>query len=517
MASISVFKRYHIQSVPRKHLLAVLYITARYFTTLSRLSVLALPAQIIPRASPSTSNSDGADDRSGVFQVLADGTQDLAALVGIFATDSVERYAVDYARGYLSVAVSTCSLLGMLGYVRALFKLYLGPKPCEKAAFPTVPIRCMFGVAAADRLTKEELITVNYIRRRTEGGEYVFEVVKEVNHTEESFPMMKTLVQHKFSTGSVTIYSANSRIKHLYHADEKAKAGSAYIKNPRKDKLFLLAIWLTAVATSAATAFPVFLIQKESLSWSKMIASFGLFTALTVSHIIWSTAYIFEQIPADYDLSEKQEEVEFAIARPPNDFNRAAVCNLRAVCGIRLKVYRGITLVCAALLCLGYICQYIVVRQSSTNEAVYWLAVHSCLALFRVLIWILDPTFDNFADPHNFMAMGTVADELPRERGGTSVANYIAMAHFANYKLCDWEEHSPHKPVLRVPAAVTHMMDPFSVLLLNLHLQQKTVTSSRSVHAGPGLKPRTANWTWSMLVQVPIDLDGTSTRSFLAI
>lgn len=76
-------------------------------------------------------------DRDSTFQVLADGTQDLAALVGLFATDSVERYSVDYSRGYVSVAMATCSLLGILGYVRALVKLAMGSQSCQDSAFPT--------------------------------------------------------------------------------------------------------------------------------------------------------------------------------------------------------------------------------------------------------------------------------------------------------------------------------------------------------------------------------------------
>ena len=74
---------------------------------------------------------------SGTFQALAEGTQDLAALAGLFATDNVEQYSVDYSRGYLSVAMATCSMLGILGYVRALVKLGLGSKKCRDSAFST--------------------------------------------------------------------------------------------------------------------------------------------------------------------------------------------------------------------------------------------------------------------------------------------------------------------------------------------------------------------------------------------
>src|SRR5690606_40363966 len=47
-------------------------------------------------------------------------------------------------------------------------------------------------------------------------------------------------------------------------------------------------------------------------------------------------------------------------------------------------------------LLLRYICQYIVVRQSTRGESIRWLIVHFVLALFRVGIWIWDPKFDNF-------------------------------------------------------------------------------------------------------------------------
>jgi len=82
----------------------------------------------------STAPSDGSES---TFQVLANGTQDLAALVGLFATANVERYAVDYSKGYLSVAAATCSLLGILGDVRAMVKIALGSEWCQNSAFPT--------------------------------------------------------------------------------------------------------------------------------------------------------------------------------------------------------------------------------------------------------------------------------------------------------------------------------------------------------------------------------------------
>jgi hypothetical protein len=46
------------------------------------------------------------DNSDNTVQTLASGTQDLAALAGVFAIDSVEKYAFDYTRGFLVPAMA---------------------------------------------------------------------------------------------------------------------------------------------------------------------------------------------------------------------------------------------------------------------------------------------------------------------------------------------------------------------------------------------------------------------------
>jgi len=71
-----------------------------------------------PAATATSTSSSG---NRNTFQAFAAGTQDLAALVGLFATDSVERYGFDYTQGWLMPALATCSLLGFLGmYAQSL-------------------------------------------------------------------------------------------------------------------------------------------------------------------------------------------------------------------------------------------------------------------------------------------------------------------------------------------------------------------------------------------------------------
>ena len=132
-------------------------------------------------------------NRDGSFQVLADGTQDLAALVGIFATNSVERYSFDYTRGYISSAVSMLSLLGLLGYVRALVKLGLGPKKCENAGFDTKALRPFFGVSDADRLTANKIYTVYYVERHVDNFKITWKPIRGIKHTRDSFVLQDEL------------------------------------------------------------------------------------------------------------------------------------------------------------------------------------------------------------------------------------------------------------------------------------------------------------------------------------
>ena len=82
--------------------------------------------------------SDAASD-------LASGSQDLAALLGLFCTQGVERNALANNFGYGTVIASSLSLLGILGLVKSSIKLALGLKRCEQAGFNLDSLRGIFG------------------------------------------------------------------------------------------------------------------------------------------------------------------------------------------------------------------------------------------------------------------------------------------------------------------------------------------------------------------------------------
>ena len=76
---------------------------------------------------------------------LASGSQDLAALLGLFCTDGVERNALANNFGWGTVVASSLSLLGVLGLVKSSIKLALGLKYCQQAGFNLDSIRGIFG------------------------------------------------------------------------------------------------------------------------------------------------------------------------------------------------------------------------------------------------------------------------------------------------------------------------------------------------------------------------------------
>ncbi|KAL8920305.1 MAG: hypothetical protein Q9172_004564 [Xanthocarpia lactea] len=82
---------------------------------------------------------------SGTVSDLASGSQDLAALLGLFCTDGVERNALACSFGYGTVVASSLSLLGVLGLVKSSIKLALGLKHCEQAGFNLDSLRGIFG------------------------------------------------------------------------------------------------------------------------------------------------------------------------------------------------------------------------------------------------------------------------------------------------------------------------------------------------------------------------------------
>jgi len=354
---------------------------------------LALPfASAFPIARQNEAQVESSD-RSSTWQVLADGTQDLAALVGLFATDSVERYAVDYSRGYLGAALAPCSMFGILGYVRALIKLAIGTEACVAAAFPTAPVRSILGAPPQDRLPGDELVTVNYLERTQVGDAITWRLIKSVAHTKESMP----------ATWAHNAVASSDQMKPAFFLLEAERESKKYISKqspPRR--------WHVVLAILVSTCVNSFLILSigDTWPWFKLVASAGMFVALFGSSLTWATVYMTEQVPifgeADPVYLDQEGEVH---RRPCGSVSLKTSRKDSQICVIerggsyvllpcKTLSGRGYMLcrigsgILAAVITLGYICQYIVVRSSTETQSLAWLLVQGALTLFRVLVWV---------------------------------------------------------------------------------------------------------------------------------
>ncbi|KAL8691077.1 MAG: hypothetical protein Q9218_003620 [Villophora microphyllina] len=387
-----------------------------------------------------TSEDKANSDRNSPFQVLADGTQDLAALVGIFATDSVERYSIDYTKGYLSAASATLSLLGLLGYVRALVKLGLGSNGCHNAGFDTRAFRPLFGVPDHDRLPSDVLHDVHYVERTRSEGYVTWNIAATRRHTVDTLPILDLAIPLRRTTPNcVTICACR-----LTARSEKFYLKHAYYRIP-----FVLAV------CSGLTSFAILALRGglPHQTWTMFYATFGLFISLLGSSTMWAWVYAQEQLPkgnADWVISrlsgdgdanpsvEKQDHFAFT----GSDYSYCTF-DLKAVKGWPRRLVCAASLTGAVSAIIGYICQYVEVRRTTPAQAVKWLAIQGAFAVLRVAIWIGNPSFDDF-----FMERG--------EPGGPW--NYLRLSESQLVLLWFSEIHPK-----RIPAESFKIRNPIEV------------------------------------------------------
>ena len=267
------------------------------FPTSSSTSTSSSTAAASPTASPVSG------DRNGPFQILADGTQDIAALVGIFATDSVEKYAIDYSRGYLGPAVSHLSLLGLLGYVRLLVKLGLGPDRCRKAGLDLKALRPMFGIQDEDYVPVDRVHEVCYVERKIEDEWVSWRVKKRIKHTGDSFTLVARLGpsgqnQDEYPRGIGFWYLSGGFIHHpkFYILFSRVRDEHRHILIAATHHLVLLLLSILCAGLTCFCIIP-FVDALENRPWTFYWATLGLFCPVVISNMMWTWVHMREHHP----------------------------------------------------------------------------------------------------------------------------------------------------------------------------------------------------------------------------
>ena len=310
------------------------------FTTATQSSTSPVTSSL-----PTAPSSSSKPDRDGSFQVLADGTQDLAALVGIFATNSVERYAFDYSRGHLSSAVSMLSLLGLLGYVRALVKLGMGLEACENAGFDMKALRPMFGVSDTDRLPTSEVYEMHYIERHTDGSHITWKRINNTKHTKDSCALREYLSdldnKQPFDPFQIHTYWTAKESWHWCHPFR----GGRLFRSTRGDIFVVLVPFLCVVLTSCLI---VPLRGSSRPQWSLYFATLGLFVPVFSTTLMWAWVYAQEQLPLNsIDDDAHMSEIKHFAYLKSESRRLYIVLDLRAIAGYTRWGLRTMSLVAA--------------------------------------------------------------------------------------------------------------------------------------------------------------------------
>ncbi|KAG6991428.1 hypothetical protein G7Y79_00052g087680 [Physcia stellaris] len=364
----------------RSRLALFLYKIVAELIPAARAAPLASSTQSIslPTATSAASTPSADDNRDGTFQILADGTQDLAALVGVFATDSVERYAIDYNKGHISNAVATLSLLGILGYIRALVKLAMGAKACDNAGLNVSALRPLFGIPDADRLPSDEVHEVHYMQRQKLDETIFWRESRTTKHTMDSMGVLSR-IQKDFP-----------RDRGFKMAEFFVNGRGRYFRSPLPD----LAVLLLSSMCVGLTSFLLVPLRKptQTPTWSLLFATVGLFFPIFATSLTWAWVFAQEQLPPDKSNFWKAPN-DVAYTRSKGSY--FLLPHLRIIKTTSRSFIEAMSLIAALIAMVGYVCQYIEVRRMSARNSGIWLAAQGVLALIRMAIWVNDPDFDN--------------------------------------------------------------------------------------------------------------------------
>ncbi|CAA9956638.1 hypothetical protein PTMSG1_00246 [Pyrenophora teres f. maculata] len=287
-------------------------------------------------------------------QTIASGTQDLAALVGLFCTDGVERNALFVQSGYFGIAVSSLSLLGVLGLVRSAVKVALGLQRCSNAGFNLDSLRGLYGYLPEESEEQKNRIECYFT-------EVTFGPVRDPDNVTIATPQFDHVIIRRkkrfFDPQLTPIVNVGSNWEENVHFRTVVNLG-----NLRREKT--VPIW-----------------HGRNMSQPGAYMSVNAWNLLTLG-----------KHKSQPDVETKPNKLSFLHARIA-DADFLHISGDRKLLGS--ERVQGLVLLPAIVCAVAYVCQYAVLTKASNRQSLIWVGCQAALALLRLLFWILDPQFDN--------------------------------------------------------------------------------------------------------------------------
>jgi len=117
--------------------------------------------------------------------------------------------------------------------------------------------------------------------------------------------------------------------------------------------------WGSLLVTAAITSFPILAISRGNWTWTCAMASFGLFTGIATTSIMWSYVYILQQYPdgitnRDGAWNKVKKLDRFALLRTERQQPELIhIADLHAVWGNKEITFRAISMAMAVVISVG--------------------------------------------------------------------------------------------------------------------------------------------------------------------
>ncbi|RMZ74516.1 hypothetical protein GMOD_00003565 [Pyrenophora seminiperda CCB06] len=337
-------------------------------------------------------------------QTLAGGTQDLAALAGLFATDGVERNALSVQSGYFAIAISSLSLLGVLGLVRSAIKVALGLRRCSNAGFNLDSLRGLYGFLPEESDDQKNRIECDF----TEVAFYKNSGSGKTVRDTGAYDYVVIRRKKRFFDPQLTpIVNVGSDWPEKLYSKTVVNLG-----NLRREESLYQSPILIGFLLFFCPGVTAWLLLVVHTSWNEviLIATAGLHISLTslLAVPIWHGRNMSK--PGAYlnvatwnlltrGIPDPRQEAKKKLNKLSFLHARVADGDVLHMSGDRVlldsEIVQVFVLVPALTCAVSYVCQYAVLTKASNRQALIWVGLQAFLALVRVLFWIIDPQFDN--------------------------------------------------------------------------------------------------------------------------